>query len=115
MATGKKSVAAEIPKEGAKENNPGSKVKKSVSEAPKPKRDPIEKQIIEQPISISKMGRPPANHSRKPFTSRCNPKTWSRIMILAMARRVEPGEIVEVAFGEYLMKHESEISDFMNL
>ena len=70
-----------------------------------PENRPIEKS--------GQMGRPNATHNRKPFTSRCNAETWGRIKLLADARNVEPGEIVELAFAEYLQRNKTELSNFL--
>lgn len=94
-----------IENENQPSNEPVKKIKreKKASEKPENRKDA-------KVIKSSKMGRPLAVHNRQPFTSRCNPDTWKKIKALAMARDVEPGEIVEAAFGDYLKRNSADLS-----
>jgi hypothetical protein len=89
-------------------NDPAKKIKRE-KRASKKQENRTDAKVAKVAKS-SKMGRPLAVHNRQPFTSRCNPDTWKKIKALAMARDIEPGEIVEAAFNDYLKRHSADLS-----
>lgn len=91
----------------AEKEKPEPVKKETPPAADLPKEKPAKKR------TARKMGRPPVEHGREPFTSRCDPETWAKIKMLAMVEKREPGEIVEAAFQMYLNRHGKKLNDFI--